>query len=258
MRCGAPLYVLRIPFALRGAWLLGSKALIALNVLVYALGFAEALAHKRMLPWLGADPALSLVYGALPIQAEWFFEEPWRAASATLVHYGLLHLVMNLFALANLSRVLEPTLGTGRFVVVYALSGILGFLATIGVSALSAGSAGQTAGASGAVFGAMGALLGVMLRRRDPRWKNFAVQTVVMSVILGYAVNASGSGFMVNNSAHVGGLLTGAVLGYAFDRMKPPGWGAIVAGALCLGALAMSLVAARMSPVAAEIFTSVL
>jgi membrane associated rhomboid family serine protease len=138
------------------------------------------------------------------------------------VHFGLLHFAMNAYAYVDLARVAEAFLGPGRFAVAYVAAGVAGFAATVAMALVFGGPPSLTAGASGAIFGLMGVILGTLAARRDPRWKGFALRAVFYSVLFGFAINASGTGILVNNAAHVGGLLAGVVAGLLTRRPPSP------------------------------------
>ena len=141
-------------------------------------------------------------------------EEPWRFLSAMFVHFGLLHIGLNMWTLWAFGRGLEQRLGGGRFVVVLLVTGIVGFL----LSELWYAFRQQpvlTAGASGGLFGLVGAVLGHMVANRDPAWKNMLVQVAIYTAIFAVA-------FPVNNAAHLGGAISGFGLGYAFQKERRP------------------------------------
>jgi membrane associated rhomboid family serine protease len=171
--------------------------------------------------------------------------EPWRLLSACFVHYGLIHVGMNMLALVHLSRLAEPAVGSVRLLIAYVVSGVLGFATTLAYGALSgAALAGSTAGASGAIFGLMGLVLGFLLRRRDPRWKAWLGQAVMFSLLFGFAMPG------VNNSAHVGGLAVGLLFGLGFAKGAPrpsARWQRVLAALLVVAVLG-SLVLALRSP----------
>ena len=134
--------------------------------------------------------------------------EPWRMLSAVFVHMGILHVVMNLYTFVDLGHLLERTLGSTRFAVLFVLAGLLGFLA----SEVWYGFEGPpTAGASGGVFGLIGAWVGILYARRDPEWRRALVRYLVFAVLLGLALP-------VNTPAHLGGFFAGGVLGFLLDR----------------------------------------
>lgn len=168
--------------------------------------------------------------------------EPWRLLSACFVHFGLLHVGMNMLGLVHLSRLLEPAVGSVRLLIVYVATGIVGFAASVAYYA-EFGRPTPTAGASGAIFGLMGAILGILYRRKDPRWKPFLAQTVGYSLMFGLLMRG------INNAAHVAGLLSGAALGLLMARAAPAPstWWQRVLAALCAVSVGASLVLARLS-----------
>ncbi len=177
--------------------------------------------------------------------------EPFRLLSAVFVHMGVLHFGMNMVTLGMLARAAEPAVGSARFAIAYVLTGLFGFGASAAWNLFVQPEVVCTAGASGAVFGVMGLLLGWLLRRRDPRWKDLALQAVFCIVLFGFVVNASSTGVRINNAAHIGGLASGALLGLSYAGPARGRYeGVMNAGALAsvLACLA-ALVLAQRSPV---------
>jgi membrane associated rhomboid family serine protease len=253
IRCGAGLsgasaLADRLRGRIGGDTLLGTKVLIGLTLLVFLGQVLGEVATGGGLRIMGGSALVAYRFGALPLDDVFVREEPFRMLSAVFVHFGALHVGLNLLALMNLARAAEPGLGSARFVVSYVLSGFFSF-ATSAAYTVIAGGGSITGGASGAVFGVMGLILGWMVRRRDPRWRQFAVQAVLYSVVFGFAVNAAGSSILVNNSAHLGGLAAGFVLGALFASPGRPrdelGWN--VAAALVLAVSVGSLALSQLS-----------
>lgn len=141
-------------------------------------------------------------------------QEPWRWLSAMFVHFGALHLGMNLMTLVALGRELEPRLGSGRFGVVFLGSGIIGFIASDVWCAIT-GNPSLTGGASGGLYGLIGALIGYLFARKDPRYRAILIEVIVLGVAMALL-------FPVNNAAHVGGFVAGFPLGMLFFREKRP------------------------------------
>lgn len=158
----------------------------------------------------------------------------WRPLAATFVHANLLHLAVNLWCLWNLGVFGEPLLGRYGLVAVYLLTGAAGNLLSMAWSALVGGDA-LVVGASGAVFGIAGILI-VLLSNRQLSLPWEELRGLRRQVILFAGLNLAfgvGPGFMpllgagslralhvdpatlpqVDNSAHVGGLLSGMALG---------------------------------------------
>ncbi|MCR6110449.1 rhomboid family intramembrane serine protease [Bacillus sp. A301a_S52] len=129
------------------------------------------------------------------LEGEW-----WRFITAMFLHIGIVHLMMNSLALFYLGSAVEKIFGTKRFFVIYFLAGLLGSIASFVFND------NVSAGASGAIFGCFGALLYFGLIH-----KRLFFRTMGMNVIVILAINLS-FGFivpMVDNGAHIGGLIGG-------------------------------------------------
>lgn len=166
-------------------------------------------------------------------------DEPWRWLSAMFVHFGPLHVGMNLVTLVALGRELEPRLGSGRFGVVFLLSGILGFVASDVWSTLTA-SPSLTGGASGGLYGLIGALVGYLFARKDPRYRALLVEVGVLGVAMALL-------FPVNNAAHVGGFVSGFPVGILFFREKCPWRRDVLFGAFAGALTVLALVSIGLS-----------
>lgn len=142
-------------------------------------------------------------WGPAVLQGEW-----WRLGASTLLHAGFLHLLLNLWALVALGRAVERDLGTLRWIVLYAASGVLASMASV---AWRPG--GLSVGASGAIFGLLGAMLALFVRRRRHMSREqfrAGVMSLVVIVLINIAFGLAVP--VVDNSAHIGGLLAGFVL----------------------------------------------
>jgi rhomboid protease GluP len=215
-----------------------TKLFIGLCVLVFALTTLDA--HKFQI-FGGYARSTELRFGALiaPLGRV----EPWRYLSACFFHFGLLHLGLNMWALWDLGRALEPRLGSARFCIIFVVTGFVGFAASgfwYSMQPISP----ATGGASGGLFGLIGALVGYLYAKRDPIWKQFLGRVVIYTVIFSLAMP-------VNNIAHAVGGISGAPLGYLFYKEARPwrrakllGW---IAAGLVVASLA-SVVLAQRSP----------
>jgi membrane associated rhomboid family serine protease len=150
--------------------------------------------------------------------------EYYRLVTQMFIHYGPLHLLMNMWALWILGRSLEGVLGPVRFLALYLVSGLGG-----GVAAYLFSPASATAGASGAIFGLFAALFVVM--RRLGRDTSSVVPILVINIAISFAPGISLAG-------HLGGLFTGAVvaaaLAYAPRKIRNLVVAATVGGLLFL------------------------
>lgn len=240
----------------------GSKILILITVLIFAAQVWIGQTRNSQGPieaLLSPITTDALRFGAL--HSSIIFSEPWRLLSAVFVHFGTWHLLGNLFFLTWLGRVAEPAIGSARFVLAYIATGIAGFVLSTAYSAIfESFRGGLTAGASGAVFGITGMVLAMLYRQKKPQWKGFAVQAVLFQLLIGFGINQAHVGIMINNLAHVGGLVIGLMFGFAFANSKKSphrstraeflvNVGALVGLLLCV----VSLVLAQMSPLWREL-----
>ncbi|HEY3234190.1 MAG TPA: rhomboid family intramembrane serine protease [Polyangiaceae bacterium] len=208
-----------------------TKLYLGLCVLVFALTSVSG-----GVSLLGLSNSEALRWGALFYApgARLTRQEPWRYLSAMFVHSGLLHIFFNGTALWDFGRATERRLGSARFVIVFILTGVAGFvLSELWYSWRAV--AATTLGASGGLFGLIGCLIGYLYARKDPVWKDFLIRVVVFSAILAIALP-------VNNAAHFGGFACGVPLGYLFYRERRP-WRrnavlAVIAGLLVLASFA--------------------
>ncbi|WP_029150640.1 rhomboid family intramembrane serine protease [Microbacterium indicum] len=136
--------------------------------------------------------------------------QPWRILTAAFVHGGFWHVGLNMLSLWMVGRVLEPMIGTGRFVATYLLSAA-GGSAAVAVLAFST----PVVGASGAIFGLFGALLVI--------GRHLGANVTGMYVVLGInLVIGFIPGMGVSWQAHVGGLVVGALVGLVLTRTRRP------------------------------------
>lgn len=132
--------------------------------------------------------------------------EYYRMVTSMFLHYGLVHLLLNMWALWVLGRDLERVLGPVRFLALYLLAGLGGSVAVYYFGQQD----GLTAGASGAIFGLFGAIF-VILKRLG-RDTSAVVPILVLNLIFTFAVPG------ISAAGHLGGLVWGAVvaLGLAY------------------------------------------
>jgi membrane associated rhomboid family serine protease/Flp pilus assembly protein TadD len=135
--------------------------------------------------------------------------QPWRMLTANYVHIGLLHLLVNVWGLWQIGRLSERIFGRWTYALTYTACGIAGSLASLWWHPLVVG-----AGASGALFGIVGALIGTLYLGKVPlpqAAREGLLKNLVGVVAINLYLGASFAG--IDNSAHIGGLLTGLALG---------------------------------------------
>ena len=190
-----------------------TNALIAVNLLVFLamLASGAGLWHSSN----GIQLAWGANFGPATQDGEW-----WRLGSAMFLHFGALHLFMNMWALWDGGQLVERMYGPLRFASIYFLSGIAGNL----LSLVSHHGQSVSGGASGAIFGIYGALLVCLWRERghlhphDFRWlfwgaAGFSAITIVLGVLIPG----------IDNAAHIGGFLTGLLSAAVLAPSLHPG-----------------------------------
>lgn len=177
--------------------------LITANALVFLLmlNAGAGLWHSNN----GVQLAWGANFGPATQDGQW-----WRLGSALFLHFGLIHIAMNLWALWDGGRLVERIYGHLRFAIIYFASGLCGNL----LSLVMQGNEAVSGGASGAIFGLYGALLIYIWHERkhlDPlefRWLFWAGSAFTCaSIALGLIIPG------IDNNAHIGGLLAGILLG---------------------------------------------
>ncbi|HEY7537606.1 MAG TPA: rhomboid family intramembrane serine protease [Gaiellaceae bacterium] len=184
--------------------------LIGINMAVFALELALGGTLSGTGNWIYEHGVLvrNALYGdgtpAGVANGEW-----WRLETATFLHYGLIHLAMNMFSLYFAGSILEQVIGRWRFLLLYVVSGLAGSAGALLLSKPTA----LTAGASGAIFGILGGLL-VLERRGRIATGGQVLGLIVLNLVITFAIPG------ISVGGHLGGLVGGIVLMLAFDRFR--------------------------------------
>lgn len=184
----------------------------------------------------------------------------WRLVTPIVAHGNLLHLAFNMYALYIVGPILEDAQGTAKFLVIYFVSAIAASTASIALPVFLTPQVllpvrdvsgaliypGGSIGASGAIFGLFGAMALLLFRRRDRAiFRSQLTQILVLiaiNLVYGFFVRG------IDNKAHIGGLIAGAVIALGYDlaesriRLKRYWWGG---AALVLVVCVVALVVAR-------------
>jgi len=186
-------------------------ALIAANVVMFGVELASGAA--LLAPSLQSMVALGASFPPLTLQGE-----PWRLGSSMFLHFGLVHLALNMLCLYQ-ARAVEGLFGHLGFLAIYLVAGLGGGIASL----LAHGTYVVTAGASGAVFGAYGAFGAKLVMHRaqiDPEAWRRTVRSLGGFLLLNAIIGLSMAGISV--SAHFGGFVVGAGLGAALLAGEGP------------------------------------
>jgi membrane associated rhomboid family serine protease len=175
-----------------------TKTLIGLNVGVYLL----ELAMGGTISGTGNEIYTKGVLAApLVDQGDW-----WRLITAAFLHYGPIHLAMNMLALWWFGSAVEQVLGRSRYLLLYVVSGLAG-----SAGALLASPNALTVGASGAIFGIMGAAL-VLERQQNYVLGGGALSIIVLNLVFTFAIPG------ISIGGHLGGLVGGILGTLALSR----------------------------------------
>ncbi|NJN90143.1 MAG: rhomboid family intramembrane serine protease [Leptolyngbyaceae cyanobacterium SL_5_14] len=187
-------------------------ALIAANVAVFAVEI-----------WQGGSEDLETLYqlGAL-VPAVVFAGEWWRLLSATFLHYGVAHLLMNMVGLYFLGTIAEASLGSKKFLLAYFFSGV-GSMLVVSLIAIRLGSSNQiVVGASGAIMGLLGAIGAILLQgwyREKARVAAKRLRTVLF--IIGLQIVFDLATPQVSFVGHISGLVLGFLVGSLLAIASP-------------------------------------
>ena len=132
--------------------------------------------------------------------------EYWRMFSATMLHGSGDHLFGNCVALYILGMAGEHALGVRRVLLIYVASGLAGSLASVLTGP------GPSVGASGAICGLMGAVVLILYRYRRVYHVRDKEIGFVLAGWAAYTIFTGAIDPMIDNWAHLGGLLGGALL----------------------------------------------
>jgi len=209
-------------------------ALIAINVVVFLVELANGAGG------LSAGPTSKFfvdfaLFGPSVAEGEWY-----RLVTSGFLHVSIIHIGFNMFLLLILGRLLEPALGTPRFLALYFASLLAGSFGALVVEPNA-----LTVGASGAVFGLAGAVFIIARGRGMDALAGEIGFLIVFNLVWSFV------GSNISVGGHVGGLVGGAICAFAIvagekgmlgSARQPAEYAvmAVVAVASVLGALAVA------------------
>lgn len=178
--------------------------LININILIFIVMLISGVhimapEHQDLLDW-GAN------FKPLTLEGQW-----WRLFTACFLHIGILHLLLNMYALVYIGLLLEPYLGRSRFLAAYLISGIAASMTSLWWHDLTI-----SAGASGAIFGIYGVFLALLTTNLLDKAVKKALMTSVAIFVSYNILNGFKPNSGIDNAAHIGGLLSGLFIGYSF------------------------------------------
>jgi rhomboid protease GluP len=189
----------RVSYALPATKPLVTWVLLGIIVVVFLIETAAGgSTNTEVLVRLGANVTALVAAG-----------EYWRLFTSMFLHIGAMHLFFNGYALVVVGTEVERIFGSPRFLAIYLLSGLFGSLASYAFSFS------VSAGASGAIFGLIGALTAFFMlhRQRLGKWGQRRLANIAFLIAINLFLGFTQPG--IDNMAHLGGLLSGFVLGWA-------------------------------------------
>lgn len=180
-----------------------TQAIIALNILAFIAIIRMGANPLDPSPDVLLDAGAN--FGPFTLAGQW-----WRLLTSLFLHFGLIHLLLNMNALYQIGQIMERLSGKSIFLLNYLGCGLMGSFASVYFNNRAI-----SAGASGAIFGIFGSLFGYFLREKQgipldvvKKLRNSALVFALFNLFMGFT--ASG----IDNAAHIGGLLTGVILGF--------------------------------------------
>lgn len=152
-----------------------------------------------LIKW-GAD------YGPLTLTGDW-----WRTITCNFIHIGIMHLLMNMYALLYIGLFLEKIIGSRRLITAYFLTGLFSALLSLTVHPETI-----SAGASGSIFGLYGIFLSNLIfnHKMERNQRKSLLYSIGIFVVYNLLLGAKEEG--IDNAAHIGGLVSGIVLGIMY------------------------------------------
>lgn len=215
--------------------IIGSSILYVLSLLmsngqVGMSGLNLLAPSQRALLQLGSS-------GAVPF---FVLDRWWTILSAGWLHGSLLHILFNMYWVRQLGPATADVFGPGRMVIIYTISGAVGFLMSSiagfylpGVPLL--GGAGFTVGASASIFGLLGALVAYGRLRGDSAVRTQALTYAAMLFVFGLVMSG------VDNWAHAGGFVGGYFSARLLDPMQRERVNHLIGALACLAITALAV-----------------
>ena len=207
----APQPIMRTPWVRRGESTIGlTQIIFGINAAVF-LGMALSASTVMDFP-IQESIRWGANYGPLTLSGEW-----WRLLTNIFIHGGLIHIAFNMWCLWNLGALCEALYGGWSYGVIYLICGIGASLASVAWHPQ-----GPSVGASGAIFGLAGALIAAFKLGEFSVPRSALSGTlrslgafVVYNLIFGQLMPG------IDNTAHIGGLVTGLIVGALIALLAP-------------------------------------
>jgi membrane associated rhomboid family serine protease len=187
------------------AWV--TPTIVLANVLVFAVMVLRGV--NPLLPGTTVMIDWGANFAPLTTTGQW-----WRLLTSMFLHFGIMHLLFNMWVLWGVGKLVERLVGSTAFALAYLFSGFMGSVASVLWKDHVV-----SAGASGAVFGVFGLLVGFMSLQRKSipieaikEHRNSALAFLAFNILFGFSIQ------WIDMAAHVGGLVTGLACGLLLSQ----------------------------------------
>lgn len=169
--------------------------------------------------------------------------QPWRLIAAVFLHGSILHIAFNMWVLMDIGPVVEEMYGSARYLFIFVVTGIGGYV-------LSGFIGNFSMGASGALLGLIGVLLAMTMGRKTAGMqmlRSSIIRWLIYILVFGLVMQG------IDNWAHAGGFITGFIMGKLMASRPPAspeerkrayalGWGAGLAVAASFAMVVLTIV----------------
>ncbi len=185
--------------------------LASLLATIHETGFQGAGGGLEGIFNLGGIAGDVLQRGGASLPLPYNLAQPWRFVTAVFLHGSILHILFNMWFLMDVGPQIEELYGSARYLFIYVVTGIGGYLFSSAMGHFSIGG-------SGALMGLVGVLLALTTGRQSAAMqmlRNRLISFIIYIAIIGFLMRT------VDNWAHGGGLLTGFILGKVMSDRPP-------------------------------------
>src|ERR1700723_867590 len=206
----APQPVMAAPWVRRESSISLTHILFGANVAVF---LAMAFASGSVMDFPGeVKVRFGANFGPLTLSGQW-----WRLLTYMFLHGGLMHIAFNMWCLWDLGALCESLYGRWTFGAIYLITGVAGGVASVGWNPVV-----LSVGASGAIFGLAGALVASFYLGEFSLPK-IAIGGTLRSLLIFAGFNLFFGGVVggIDNACHIGGLVSGLILGALIARLAP-------------------------------------
>jgi rhomboid protease GluP len=216
---------------------IGTCATLWVFTLVATVAAGRPIVGTGIMSAFSPDQVVLFVFGASGERPVFGAGRWWTLLSAGWLHFGLLHIAMNMYWLRQMGPAITDLFGPARTVIIYTVGGVTGFaLSSYGLPIPFLHGAYLTAGASAPVFGLIGALYHYG-RTSSSVIKQQAIFIMVQAFVFGLLMPG------IDNAAHLGGFAGGYLTSAFLNPMTRERGDHVIIAIICLAATFLAIVA---------------